>query len=86
MKSVLLEAQELVSGSRDKSYGGWSEDFTRTARLASIITKKELTALDIIKIMVCVKLSRSAHRYKRDNLVDIAGYIDGWETIEREKA
>ena len=81
-ESILLEAHRLVNGDRDKSYGGWEEDFTRTAKLASIMTKKELTAVDILKIMVAVKLSRSTQRYKRDNLVDACGYLEGWNELE----
>jgi len=84
-ENILQEAHRLVDGDRDKSYGGWNEDFSRTAKLASILTKKELTALDVIKIMVCVKLSRSSNRYKRDNLVDACGYLEGWNEIEGKK-
>ena len=83
-KSILLEADRLVNGDRDKSYGGWEEDFGRTAQLASIITKKELTALDIIQIMVCVKLSRLTHRYGHDSIVDLCGYASGWSELEEK--
>ena len=37
--------------------------------------------------MMCVKMARDAHRYKRDHFVDIAGYAelaDRAETVEAD--
>ena len=34
----------------------------------------EVGAMDVPLCMIAVKLARQAHRHKRDNLVDIAGY------------
>ncbi|MBN2447716.1 MAG: hypothetical protein JXO22_13365, partial [Phycisphaerae bacterium] len=56
------------------------EDFTRTAQLwTGILAAKlregaQVSAMEVPLCMIAVKLARQAHRYKRDNLVDIAGY------------
>ena len=35
---------------------------------------QHVTPMDVPLCMIAVKLARQAHRHKRDNLVDIAGY------------
>lgn len=78
--SVLLEAERLVHGERQASYGHPKDDFSRTAALATIVLAKRLsgplTPEDVAKFMVCVKLSREVNGHKRDNLVDLCGYVE----------
>jgi len=73
-KNILEEAIELTSKDRRDQYGHPREDFDRTARIASILLGKELSAREVVLILLVMKLSRNAHKYKRDTLVDIAGY------------
>ncbi len=79
-ESVLAEAQRLTSGARQSSYGHPRDDFGRTALMwTGILRHKlrdgaEVEAGDVPLCMIAVKLARQAHRHKRDNLVDIAGY------------
>ncbi|MCC6910049.1 MAG: DUF4406 domain-containing protein [Phycisphaerales bacterium] len=77
-ESVLAEAARVTSGERQKDYGHPRDDFSRTAvmwngLLASKL-RSPITAMDVPLCMIAVKLAREAHRHKRDNLVDIAGY------------
>lgn len=81
-KSVLTEAEGLVHGDRNVSYGHPMDDFTRTAKMWSALFGIEFTAEQVGLAMICVKLSRERHAPKRDNLVDIAGYA---ETVEWTK-
>lgn len=78
--SVLLEAEQLVHGPRQAAYGHPKDDFSRTAALASILLAKKLnmalTPEDVALFMVCVKLSREVNKHKRDNLVDLCGYVE----------
>jgi hypothetical protein len=78
--SVLTEAQGLVHGDRNKSYGPPIEDFSRTAGMVSAMLKHKLTSPltpeEVGMIMVCVKLSRQVNSPKRDNCVDGAGYFE----------
>jgi len=77
---VLEEAAELTSGQRNADYGHPREDFARTAQMWNgVLAEKlregeQIDAMDVPLCMIAVKLARQAHRHKRDNLVDIAGY------------
>jgi len=79
-ESVLDEAKRITEGSRQSDYGHPADDFARTARMwTGILAGKlrdgaEVSAMDVPLCMIAVKLARQAHRHKRDNLVDIAGY------------
>lgn len=85
-ESVCAEADRLVSTVRNQDYGHPLEDYTRTANIFNAVTGHKITALDAIKFMVCVKLSREQHKHKRDNLVDACGYIKclDWSITEQE--
>jgi len=79
-ESVLDEAKRITGGSRQSDYGHPADDFARTARMwTGILAGKlrdgaEVGPMDVPLCMIAVKLARQAHRHKRDNLVDIAGY------------
>lgn len=81
--SILVEAQNLVHGPRQASYGHPSDDFQRTADLLNVLSKRGRAWLpsDVALVMMCVKLSRQANAYKRDNLVDLCGYAECWARI-----
>ena len=78
--SILTEANGLVHGDRQASYGHPAVDFSRTAALVNVLLasklSKDLGPEDIATLMVCVKLSRECHEPARDNLVDAAGYLE----------
>ena len=79
-ESILDEAKGLTAGSRQADYGHPRDDFARTAAMWNGILAAKLregaaiTATDVPLCLIAVKLARQAHRHKRDNLVDIAGY------------
>jgi len=79
-EGVLDEAARLTAGDRHSDYGHPRDDFARTARMWSgVLADKlrpgcEVSAMDVPLCMIAVKLARQAHRHKRDNLVDVAGY------------
>ena len=78
--SILADAKHVTSGKRQDDYGHPSADFARTARMwTGILAGKlregaDVVPMDVPLCMIAVKLARQAHRHKRDNLVDIAGY------------
>jgi hypothetical protein len=73
-ENILQEALRLTSTERRNDYGHPKEDFKRTAAVSTILLGKEITPSDVVLILIAMKLSRNAHQYKRDTLVDVAGY------------
>lgn len=74
--SILLEAEGLVGGDRQESYGDPQVSFERAAKIASQMCGYTVTAKDVVCVMVALKLSRESHKHKRDNLVDACGYLE----------
>lgn len=75
--TILEEAQSLVYGDRQASYGHPFDDYTRTARMWEAIlgmTPYTITPRVACLMMAAVKISREVNKPKRDNLVDLAGY------------
>lgn len=96
---VLHEAQHLITGDRNNSYGPPTQDFRRTAEAltamgyrrvdADDVTMLPLVPSDVALMVGMVKISRLMHsRSKRDNWTDLAGYAGcGYEcSLEEEKA
>jgi hypothetical protein len=82
----LDEAATIVTGQRDAQYGGPEENFTRIAKLWSVIFGIDVTQEDVAMAMVAVKVARYASRsgFQPDTWVDIAGYAAcGYEVGEK---
>lgn len=73
-ETILQEAQRLVYGDRQATYGHPADDYGRTAQMWSAILGVEVTAKLAALCMCAVKISREVNAPKRDNLVDLAGY------------
>lgn len=72
--NVLEEANSLVHGDRQQAYGHPFFDFSRTAQLWSAILGQDVSPEQVALCMVAVKISRLCNAYKRDSIVDMAGY------------
>jgi hypothetical protein len=84
--TILEEANGLIYGDRNKSYGHPIDDFSRTGKMwAGVLRDWALTVIDKNNVpdvppelvglcQVQVKVSREVNAHKRDNLVDIGGY------------
>lgn len=90
-ETILQEAQKLVYGDRQASYGSPFDDFSKTAALWTVILGDALqpgakvTPEHVALCMVQVKVSRQLHGPKRDNLVDGAGYFATLELVIEER-
>ena len=79
--NVCREAEKLVLGDRNESYGSPADDYTKTAKVWSgLLAHKlkhgvEITPKEAVLMMAAMKISREMHKHKRDNLVDCAGYV-----------
>jgi hypothetical protein len=73
---ALLEAARIISGERNKQYGGPEENFERIAKIWEIIFGIPVSNEDVAMAMVAVKVARYASKsgYQPDTWVDIAGY------------
>jgi flagellar biosynthesis regulator FlaF len=92
-QSILTEAQGLVHGARNDSYGHPLDDYTRTAEFWTTALKdllKEDAKIDAeraILMMILMKVSRQINLPKRDNMTDVAGYAEceQWTIDERQR-
>lgn len=78
-ETVCQEADRLVSSDRGNDYGHPYDDYKRTTETFNALSGHNLSPLDGIMFMVCVKLSRLRHKFKRDSLVDAIGYLKCFE-------
>ena len=79
------QAQALVYGDRNASYGEPLDDMGRTAQLWSAILGVEVTAEQVAMCMICVKLSRLCHAMKADSVTDICGYSETIYRMQQER-
>lgn len=85
--SVMEEAHRLVKGDRGKDYGHPLDDFTRTGKLwGTILGSEAVSAEKVALCMAALKISRECNGHKRDNLVDVCGYIGTLEMVHDEIA
>lgn len=85
-ENILKEAQDIIWGDREQTYGTPDVNLKRIATLwnAYLFAKNSdglITPEDVCWMMVLLKASRQMNTPKRDNLVDAAGYIGLIERI-----
>ena len=84
-ENILQEADKITDGDREKCYGSPLHDFTRVAKLWSVILGAEVKPEHVALCMIQIKISREINKHKRDNLVDIAGYARVLEKLLDEE-
>ncbi|TAL44619.1 MAG: hypothetical protein EPN91_04085 [Salinibacterium sp.] len=85
-ETILQEAQRLVMGARQASYGHPADDFARTGRMwGAILGIPDVTPELVGLCMAAVKISREVNAHKRDNLTDLAGYSQTVALIHERK-
>jgi len=88
---ALREAEKLITGDRNKSYGSPTQNFQNTADLWNVQFRHKLapgeqfTPSDVAQAMVQLKMARMIAGKKRDNWIDVIGYAGcGVECDEAE--
>lgn len=76
MNSILPEADGLVSGDRLKEYGDAEGYMPGVVAAFEALTGVKMSTAQANLFMVLLKLGRNGSKYKRDNLVDAAGYLE----------
>lgn len=73
-KTILQEAEGLVSGDRQEDYGHPKQSMERIATFWSAVLEQEITPKQVCLCMIGLKLARLLESDVRDSLVDICGY------------
>lgn len=76
--NILLKANEIVferNEEKERMYGPFQEGMQEAAKIASLMSRKEITAVDMYNCMIALKLSRQSYNHKEDNLLDCVAYI-----------
>ena len=85
--TVLEEAYEIVVAREDKGHNDYGE-FTESMARAKIIflgmTGVDLPIQHMYSALIALKLSREGFNHRRDNLVDICGYVQGLDDFYNE--
>ena len=82
----LDEASNIIAGARDVQYGGPEDNFTRIAKIWSVILGINVTTEDVAMMMVGLKVARYASKsgFQADTWIDVAGYAGcGYEVGEK---
>lgn len=82
--TIVEEAEQIINGERREAYGKALESFQRVAKLWSEILGITVTPSQVCIMMAAFKSAREANSHKRDNLVDIVGYLLLEKKIEEE--
>lgn len=86
---MLEEALEVAGVSRSRDYGHPLPNHERIAAIWSAILSdillRPMTAEQAALCMIGMKVAREANASKRDNLVDICGYVRCLELIQEER-
>ena len=81
--TLLEEAQSIIKGARQESYGRALESFTRIGKLWEQVLGVEISPEQVALCLVQLKVSRAVSSpTHRDSWVDIAGYAGCWELIQ----
>jgi len=72
---ILNDALKIINGERQDQYGNPEDSFTKIAALWSEWLCVELSKKDVAMMMVLLKIARERNQYKRDNILDAAGYL-----------
>ena len=76
--NILEKANEIVnlrSEEKDRQYGDFHECMDKAALIASLMSNKDITIVDMYNCMVALKMARQANCHKEDNLLDAVAYI-----------
>lgn len=84
VESMLDEAKKLVRGDRQRDYQPPAVNFDRIIRGWSVIFGQEVTVEQMTLAMIWLKIAREVGTPKRDNWVDIAGYVEAYDWAKQE--
>ena len=83
---LFTKAQEIINGKRQDQYGNPGDAFKTIAILWNDYFQDTnlFDARDITFMMVLMKMAREMHKHKRDNLIDMTGYLGLLDDMETD--
>ena len=86
-KSILLDAHNIVYKDADgHDYGSFDQNMLDACGFATIMTGKQITVDIAFAIMIGLKFAREKQVHKRNNMVDVCGYMEGWNEYKEKQA
>lgn len=76
--NILEKANEIVNirlEEKEREYGPFEDGMEKAANIASILSNKNITTVDMYNCMLGLKLSRESYNHKEDNLLDAVAYL-----------
>ena len=75
METLFCKAEEILED-RAGHYLGYPTEAERIALIWTGVTGYDIQAFHVPLMMAGMKLMREGGKHKRDNLIDIAGYVE----------
>ena len=86
-KSILLDAHSIVYKDADgHDYGSFDQNMQDACNFAMVMTGNQVTIDMAYAILIGLKFAREKQNHKRDNMVDVCGYMEGWAEYKAKKA
>jgi len=76
--NILSEANKIInerSEEKEIMYGPFQEGMERAADIFNGMTGLKITAIEMYKALIALKLSRESYNHKEDNLLDAVAYM-----------
>lgn len=76
--NILKEANKIVnkrSEEKTRMYGDFHECMKKTAKIASLMGNKNISAVEAYNVLIALKLARQSNAHKEDNLLDAVAYM-----------
>jgi hypothetical protein len=86
--NILKKADEIINQrqeEKERQYGPFEDGMQKAAELASIMSNKQITVIDMYNCMIALKLSRQSYNHKEDNLLDAVAYIGSMNNFITKK-
>jgi hypothetical protein len=86
--NILEQARGIIydkSEEKERQYGDFFENMEDAAKIASVMSKKQLTAEDIYHALIGLKFARESYTHKHDNMLDAIAYLASLHEYKESK-
>lgn len=86
--NILEQARGIIydkSEEKERQYGDFFENMEDAAKIASVMSKKQLTAEDIYHALIGLKFARESYTHKHDNMLDSIAYLASLHEYKESK-